>query len=81
MLSKSERTAATNILIANAELDRAVKELSTRFAAMENAVASIDDAETRIRLELAAKLTRHTLLSAILELNRVVGEFVGHAGR
>jgi len=48
MLSKSERTAATNILIANAGLDRTVKELSTRFAAMENAVASIDDAEIRI---------------------------------
>lgn len=79
VLPKPERvaTAVTNILAANAELDHAVKELSKHFDAIENAIASIDDAQTKIRLEQSSKLSRETLLSATLQLTQMIGEFVG----
>jgi hypothetical protein len=70
-------TAVTNILAASAELDHAIKELSKRFDAIENAIASIDNVETRSRLKQSGRLSRETLFSATLQLTQVIGEFIG----
>jgi histidinol dehydrogenase len=82
-LPKPERiaTAVTNILVANAELEGAVKELSKRFDAMEIAIASIDDAEARSRYKQSSKLSRETLLSAMRRLTQVIGELAACRAR
>jgi hypothetical protein len=83
VLSEPERivTAATNVLAASAELDHAVKELSKRFDAIENAIASIgDDAETRSRLKQSTKLSREALLRAVLQLTQEIGKLVDCRG-
>jgi hypothetical protein len=82
VLSEPERilTAVTNILAASTELDHAVKELSKRFDAIENAIASIDNVETRSRLKQSSRLSRETLFGATLQLTQVIGEFIGARG-
>ena len=70
-------TAATNIFTAIEELNHAVKELSKRLAAIDNAIASIGDAETRSQLKQSSKLSQETLSSAMLQLTQVIGELVG----
>jgi hypothetical protein len=73
-LSEANRieTAVKTVLVANAELDHAVKGLSKHYAAIDNIIASVDDAETRNRLTRSTKLSRDSLLSAALQLTQQI---------
>jgi hypothetical protein len=59
-------------LAASAELRLAVEELSNRFDAIEKAIDTIDDADTRTRLRQSIALSRETLLMATLKLSQEI---------
>jgi hypothetical protein len=57
-----------------------VKELSKHFDAVENSIDKIDDTENRNRLKQSTKLSRETLLKAMLQLSPQIGKWVGCRG-
>jgi hypothetical protein len=69
-------TAVMNIFVANVDLARAFKELSERFDAIENAIASIDDAVTRSTLREPTRFSREALSTAVLQLTQQIGKLV-----
>jgi hypothetical protein len=79
VLSEPDRitTAVTNVLAASANLGDAVKELSTSFDAIDHAIASIDNAETRSRLARSIKLSQETFSKALIHLTQEIGRSLG----
>jgi chromosome segregation ATPase len=73
-------TAVTTVLASSAQLDHTLKELSKHFDTIENAIDSIDDAETRNRLKQSTNLSRETLSEAMLKLSRQIGKLVNCRG-
>ena len=69
-------TAVTSIFASTGQLGHAVKELSKQFEAIENAIDTIDDTETRNRLKESTKLSRETLSKALLKLSQQIGNFL-----
>jgi hypothetical protein len=79
VLSESEiciSTAVTNILALTRRLGHTVKELSKQFEAIEAAIDTIDDTETRNRLKESTELSRETLSKAVLKLSQQIGHFL-----
>jgi hypothetical protein len=73
-------TASTSILASSAQLVHAAKDLSKQFDAIENAIDTIDDAETRTRLKQSTKLSRETLSKAMLKLSQQIRKVVNCLG-
>jgi hypothetical protein len=73
-------TATTSILASRAKLVHAAKDLSRQFDAIENAIDTIDDAKTRTRLKQSAKLSRNTLLKAMVNLSQQIQKVANHLG-
>jgi hypothetical protein len=73
--SKSERgaTAEAKVFASSARLDIAIKSVSKLFDAVEIAIDSIDDPESRSRLRRSTKMNRTTLSNAALKLSQYVG--------
>jgi hypothetical protein len=63
-----------------AQLVHAAKDLSKQFDAIENAIDTIDDAETRTRLKQSTKLSRETLSKAMLKLSQQIRKVVNCLG-
>jgi hypothetical protein len=80
--SDSDRivTAVANFLAESSKLSGAVKTLAKNFDAIEYAIASIDDAETRSRLEQSAKRSQEMLLRALIQTTHEIGKSVGRQG-
>jgi hypothetical protein len=80
--SESDRitTAGTNALAASAKLADAVKELSKSFNAIEQAIASIDDAETKSRFKQPIKRSQEASLRALIQMVQEIGKSVGCRG-
>jgi hypothetical protein len=68
--------AEKSLLAAGAELNHAVNAFSKRLDKIDNAIASIDDAESRSRLANTNKLSREQLFAAALQLTREIKKFV-----
>jgi hypothetical protein len=56
----------------NVKLIHAAAELSRQFDAIETAIETVEDAETRARLKQSAKQSRETLLKAMLKLSQQI---------
>jgi hypothetical protein len=67
-------------LASRALLVHAAKDLSRQFYAIENAIDTLDDAETRTRLKQSAKLSRDALLKAMLNLSQQIQKVVNQLG-
>jgi hypothetical protein len=67
-------TASTSILASSAQLAHAASDLSKQFDAIENAIDTIHDAETRARLKQSTKLSRETLSKAMLKLSQEISK-------
>lgn len=79
VLSKSAiRVAAaqTRLFARSEELSQAVKELSTRFDSIENALDTMGDAEVRTRLREQIRRSREAMSNAVLELSRQIATMV-----
>lgn len=83
VVSESETciaAAVARILTSSAQLDHAVNDLSEHFDSIEKAIDTIDDTETRTRLQESTKLSRETLLNAMRKLSQQIGTLVGCRG-
>jgi hypothetical protein len=67
-------------LASSAQLVHAANDLSKQFDAIENAIDTIDDAETRTRLKQSTKLSRETLSKAMLKLSQQIRKVVNCLG-
>jgi hypothetical protein len=73
--------AAPDILAASTQLlANTVRELSRQFDAVENAIGTIKNSETRNQLRQSTKLSRETLSEAMLKLSRQIGRIADHRG-
>ncbi len=63
-------TAVTNVLVSSAQLDYAVKRLSTLFDAIEHTVDGVGDTDIRRPLKHTTKLSRDALSDALLKLSQ-----------
>lgn len=74
-------SALTEIREASGKLDRAVKGLSERFAAMEVAIDTIGDTKKRSKLRESAALNREALSEASLSLSEELETLLGAVAR
>jgi hypothetical protein len=72
--------ALTSVLATREQLSQKVQEFSKEFDAIENAIDTIEDLETRTRLRQTIKLCREAMSKAVLELTQRIGALVGHLG-
>ena len=73
-------TAVAEILASSARLGDISKALLKHFDAIEKAIETIDDTETRNRLKQSTKLKREALSNAMGELSQQIGKFVNFGG-
>ena len=69
--------AMTGILASTEHLGQTVKDILKHFDAIENAIDTIEDAEKRSRLKQSTKMSKETLLKAMLQLTRQIEKIVG----
>ena len=67
-------------MASRATLGHVVRELSKQFDAIENAINTIDDTETRNRFRQSTKLSRETLSEAMLKLSQQIETLVNCSG-
>ncbi len=78
VLVEPERTLTDvrEFLAASADLGHAVTELSKRFDAIDETIASIDDAEARSRLKRSTISNRETLARALSRLTQEIVKLI-----
>jgi hypothetical protein len=69
-------TNLTSIMALTGQLGGAVKDVLKHFDAIENAIDTIDDTETRNRLKRTTELSREAMLKAVLQLALQIGKLV-----
>jgi hypothetical protein len=73
--------AAPDLLAASTrQLARTVRKLLRQLDAIESAIGTIGDSETRIRLRQSTNLSRETLSEGLLKLSRQIGIIADHRG-
>jgi hypothetical protein len=72
--------AVSNVSALAEHLSHKLNELSKDFDSIENAIETIEDIGTRTRLCESIKLSRESLLNAMLKLSRQIGTLVGCCG-
>jgi hypothetical protein len=68
------------MLDSGARIIHIAKELSRQFDAIQSAIDTIDDAETRIRLKQSTILSQEALLNAMLHLSQGMGKVINQFG-
>jgi hypothetical protein len=66
--------AATSIVASTQQLSRTIKELSTLFDAVENAIDTVEDVATRTRFKQSTRVSREALSESMLKLSRQLGK-------
>jgi hypothetical protein len=73
-------TAPAGILASGAQLVHTAKDLTRQFDAIESAIDTIGDVETRTRLKKSIKLSQNALLKAMLVLSQQIQKIGNQLG-